>query len=233
VRDVGVVIPAGGSGSRLGTRTPKQFLSLGGTPILALTLRHFTRHPGTGQVAVAAPPPLVERTARMLARHARGRRLTVIAGGTERQESVRNALDAIADHARIVLVHDAVRPFIDRALIDAVVAAARDAGAAICALPIAETLKRVRDGLVEETVDRAGLWAVQTPQAFDAALLREAHDKARRDGVTGTDDAMLVERLGHRVRVVPGRPGNVKITTPDDLRRARGILARARRATPR
>jgi 2-C-methyl-D-erythritol 4-phosphate cytidylyltransferase len=119
-------------------------------------------------------------------------------------------------------VHDAVRPFITRALVDAVLAAADAAGAALCALPVAETVKRVREGLVEATVDRAGLWAVQTPQAFHAAVLREAHDKARRDGVAGTDDAMLVERLGHPVRVVPGLAGNVKITTPDDLRRARG-----------
>jgi 2-C-methyl-D-erythritol 4-phosphate cytidylyltransferase len=121
-----------------------------------------------------------------------------------------------------VLVHDAVRPFIDRRLIDAVIAAAAAHGASICALPIAETVKRVRDEVVETTLDRALLWAVQTPQGFRSAVLREAHDKARRDGIVGTDDAMLVERLGHPVRVVPGLAGNVKITTPDDLRRARG-----------
>jgi 2-C-methyl-D-erythritol 4-phosphate cytidylyltransferase len=94
-------------------------------------------------------------------------------------------------------------------------------GAAICALPIAETVKRVRTGVVVDTLDRSELWTVQTPQAFRSALLREAHDKARRDGVVGTDDAVLVERLGHPVHVVQGRAGNVKITTPDDLRRAR------------
>jgi 2-C-methyl-D-erythritol 4-phosphate cytidylyltransferase len=131
------------------------------------------------------------------------------------------ALQAAPADADIVLVHDAVRPFITRALIDAVVAAAAAGGAAICALPIAETVKRVRDDVVEATLDRAGLWAVQTPQAFRAALLREAHEKARRDGIVGTDDAMLVERLGQPVRVVPGLAGNVKITTPEDLRRAR------------
>src|SRR5262249_9490788 len=129
---------------------------------------------------------------------------------------------AVPGECEIAVVHDAVRPFISRALIDAVLAAAEAGGAAICALPIAETVKRVRDGVVEGTLDRAGLWAVQTPQAFRTALLREAHEKARGDGVTGTDDAMLVERLGHPVRVVPGLAGNVKITTPDDLRRARG-----------
>jgi 2-C-methyl-D-erythritol 4-phosphate cytidylyltransferase len=146
----------------------------------------------------------------------------VVAGGATRQESVWRALQASPPAVDIVLVHDAVRPFIERRLIDAVVAAAVQHGAAVCALPIAETVKRVRDGMVEATLDRSGLWAVQTPQAFRAALLREAHDKARRDGVAGTDDAALVERLGHPVRVVAGLPGNVKITTPEDLRRARG-----------
>jgi 2-C-methyl-D-erythritol 4-phosphate cytidylyltransferase len=100
----------------------------------------------------------------------------------------------------------------------------RQTGAAICALPVAETVKRVRGGLVEATLDRSALWAVQTPQAFSAPLLREAHDKAVRDGAHGTDDAMLVERLGHPVRVVPGRPTNIKITTPEDLRRARAWI---------
>lgn len=215
-----VLVPAGGLGTRLGRRTPKQFLRVGDASILALTLRHFARHPDVGGVVVAAPEAHVER-ARRLAGRAGRRPVTVVQGGATRQESVWLALQA-APPADVVLVHDAVRPFIDRRLIDAVVAAAVRHGAAIAALPIAETVKRVRDGRVETTLDRAGLWAVQTPQAFRAPLLREAHDKARRDGVVGTDDAMLVERLGQPVAVVPGLVGNVKITTAEDLRRARG-----------
>ena len=136
------------------------------------------------------------------------------------------ALQAVPRTADIIVVHDAVRPLITRGLIDAVVKAAAEAGAAICALPITETIKRVRQDVVEATLDRSELWAVQTPQAFRAALLREAHEKARRDGVVGTDDAVLVERLGHQVRVVRGLVENVKITTPDDLRRARRAWAR-------
>jgi 2-C-methyl-D-erythritol 4-phosphate cytidylyltransferase len=216
-----VLIPAGGIGTRLGRRTPKQFLRLGGAPILAATLQHFTRHPGVQAIVVAAPAAHVARTRRLVGRSGR-RPVEVVTGGATRQDSVWLALQAAPAAADIVVVHDAVRPFIDRRLIDAVVAAAVEDGAAICALPIAETVKRVGDGVVEATLDRSGLWAVQTPQAFRAAVLREAHDKARRDGVVGTDDAMLVERLGHPVRVVPGRAGNVKITTPEDLRRARG-----------
>jgi 2-C-methyl-D-erythritol 4-phosphate cytidylyltransferase len=215
------LIPAGGAGTRLGRRTPKQFLALGGGPVLAATVRHFARHPAVDAVVVAAPAAHVDRARRLLARCGRRGAITVVAGGRTRQESVRLALQAAPAGAELVLVHDAVRPFIGRALIDAVVAAARRSGAAICALPVTETVKRVRGDEVEATVDRAGLWTVQTPQAFRPDLLREAHDKARRDGVVGTDDAALVERLGHPVRVVRGLEGNLKITTAEDLRRAR------------
>lgn len=217
---IAVVVPAGGVGSRLGRRTPKQFLDLGGAPILARTLAHFRRHPDVRAIVVAAPVEHLARTRRLVARPGRPP-VQVLAGGATRQESVWRALQAAPCDVQVLLVHDAVRPFIDRPLIDAVVAAAARHGAAICALPIAETVKRVREGVVETTLERAGLWAVQTPQAFRSAVLREAHDQARRDGIVATDDAMLVERLGHPVRVVPGLAGNVKITTPEDLRRAR------------
>ena len=219
--DVCALVPAGGTGTRLGHRVPKQFLLVAGEPIIVTTVRRLREHPGMSGVIVAAPEAYVARTRRLMKIAAPRARIAVLVGGATRQESVWRALQATPATAEIVVVHDAVRPFITRALLQAVVTAAVEAGAAICALPVTETLKRVGDGLVEETVDRTGLWSVQTPQAFRAALLREAHDKARRDGIVGTDDAMLVERLGHRVRVVPGLAANVKITTPDDLRRAR------------
>jgi 2-C-methyl-D-erythritol 4-phosphate cytidylyltransferase len=222
VRDVAVVVPAGGVGRRLGGRTPKQFLRLGRTTILAAAVGHFARHPWVADVVVAAPAEYVQRTERTLRRIRARAPIRVVTGGAERQESVWLALQSVPDGAAIIVVHDAVRPFVTRALIERVVVAARAGGGAICALPIAETVKRVRDGVVESTVDRSALWAVQTPQAFRAALLREAHEKARRDGFLGTDESMLVERLGHPVAVVPGLVENVKITTADDLRRARG-----------
>jgi 2-C-methyl-D-erythritol 4-phosphate cytidylyltransferase len=217
---IAVLVPAGGLGTRIGSRTPKQFLRLSGLPILTLTVRHFARHPDVRAIVVAAPGLHVARARALLFRPRRAA-LTVVAGGPTRQDSVWRALQVVPADTEVVVVHDAVRPFISRALIDAVVAGALADGAAICALPIAETVKRVRDGIVQATVDREGLWAVQTPQAFRLATLREAHDKARRDGIVGTDEAMLVERLGHAVRVVPGSADNVKITTPEDLRRAR------------
>ena len=225
MRDVGVVVPAGGAGRRIGGRTPKQFLRIGGATILATTVGLFARHPSVRDIVVAAPAAWVARTRRALGGVGGAARVRVVDGGAERQDSVWLGMQAVADDVTIILVHDAVRPFISRALIDRVISAARADGAAICARPIAETVKRVRDGVVEATIDRSVLWSVQTPQAFAASLLREAHEKARRDGFLGTDESMLVERLGHRVRVVPGLAENVKITTPDDLRRAR---ARAR-----
>jgi 2-C-methyl-D-erythritol 4-phosphate cytidylyltransferase len=223
VRDVAVAIPAGGTGTRFGGRLPKQFVAVQRMPILLATVRRFTGHPRVAEVVVAAPAAHLARARRLLTRL--GPRVRVVAGGVTRQESVWRAVQAIAGQPALIVVHDAVRPFVSRKLVDAVLAAAEDSGAAVCALPVAETVKRVRNGLVEATIDRSGLWSVQTPQAFDPALLREAHDKARRDGVEGTDDAMLVERLGHPVRVVPGAPANVKITTRDDLAR----VARSRR----
>lgn len=221
-----IVIPAGGVGTRFGGRLPKQFVRLGRVPILTATVDHFTRHPGVIAIVVAAPEIHVERTRRALARVTRKAPVTVVQGGGMRQDSVWLAMQAVPRDADVIVVHDAVRPLITRGLIDAVVGATSESGAAICALPITETIKRVRQGVVETTLDRSELWAVQTPQAFRAALLREAHEKARRDGVVGTDDAMLVERLGHQVRVVAGLAENVKITMPEDLRRARRAWGR-------
>ena len=182
----------------------------------------------TGLV-VAVPAERVEATRRLLGRHRVPRRCEVVAGGAERQESVWLGLQAAGD-AEWVLVHDAVRPFITAALVARVLAAAGATGAATCGLPVRETVKRAReDGTAEATLDRTGLWLVQTPQAFRRALLWEAHDKARRDGFAGTDDAVLVERLGGRVALVPGLPQNLKITTREDLTMARRWMARSGR----
>jgi 2-C-methyl-D-erythritol 4-phosphate cytidylyltransferase len=170
----------------------------------------------------------VAETRRLLARLRVPRILEVVAGGADRQESVWRALQRIPERAERVVVHDAVRPFIDAALVGRVLAAAAG-GAATCGIPVRETVKRVRDGAIEATVPRQGLWLTQTPQAFTRALLWEAHDKARRDGFAGTDDAMLVERLGVTVAMVQGLGQNLKITTPEDLQTARAWAAPRRR----
>ncbi|MCI0548504.1 MAG: 2-C-methyl-D-erythritol 4-phosphate cytidylyltransferase [Candidatus Rokubacteria bacterium] len=221
------IVPAGGAGSRLGGRHPKQYLSLGGAPILIHTLRALSRAPSVESLVVAVPAARMGATRALLARY-RVPRVVVVAGGAERQESVWLGLQAAPPDTRWILVHDAVRPFITSALVERVLAAAREPGAATCGLPVRETVKRVREALVLTTVEREGLWLAQTPQAFRRDLLREAHDKARRDGFAGTDDTVLVERLGGRVAMVAGLPQNLKITVPEDLRSARRWMARPR-----
>lgn len=220
VRTVAIV-PAGGLGSRMGMRRPKQYLAVGGTPILVLTLNALSGARCIDGVIVVVPEDRVQATRRLLARSGVPRILEVVPGGADRQESVWHGLQRAPDGARWIVVHDAVRPFIDRALVERVLAAAEPHGAATCGLPVRETVKRVRAARVEGTVDREGLWMTQTPQAFRRDLLWEAHEKARRDGFAGTDDAVLVERLGGAVAMVPGLPQNLKITTPEDLQIAR------------
>lgn len=223
------IVPAGGLGTRMGSRRPKQYLRLGRVPILVATLRALGRARGIAGIVVAVPEAHVVETRRLLARLRVPRILEVVAGGADRQESVWRALQRIPDQAERVVVHDAVRPFIDAALVARVLGAAAAGGAATCGIPVRETVKRVTDGAIEATIPRRGLWLTQTPQAFTRALLWEAHDKARRDGFAGTDDAVLVERLGVTVAMVQGLGQNLKITTPEDLQTARAWAAPRRR----
>jgi 2-C-methyl-D-erythritol 4-phosphate cytidylyltransferase len=207
---------------------PKQYLAVGGAPLIVKTLRALLRSESVEGVVVAVPADRIAETRELLSRHRVRRVLDVVAGGDDRQESVWRALQAVPAASRLVMVHDAVRPFITGDLIERVLAAARRHGAATCGLPVRETVKRVRGDVVESTVDRDGLWLIQTPQAFSRDVLWEAHEKAQRDGFRGTDDAALVERLGGRVAVVAGIPENLKVTTPQDLAVARRWLTRAR-----
>lgn len=224
--EVVAVVPAGGTGVRMGARVPKQFLTLARTPILVHTLRALTAAKEVEGVVVAVPSDRVTGTRALLDRHRVRGVLAVVAGGADRQESVWLALQALPSTTRWVLVHDAVRPFLPRAVVREVLAAARPVGAAVCGLAITETVKKVTEGLVEATLDRAGLWLVQTPQCFGRDLLWQAHRAARRDRFHGTDDAVLVERTGGRVAMVPGSARNIKITTPGDLAVARAWMGR-------
>lgn len=219
------VVPAAGSGSRMGGSSPKQFLLIGGIPLLARTLATLGRCRVIGGIVVVAPPSAVERTRRLIQRHRLPRVLAVVPGGRQRQESVWLGLQAVPATAELVVVHDGVRPFLTGGLVRQVVQEAARFGAAACGLPVGETVKRAREGFVQATLDREGLWLVQTPQAFRRTLLWEAHEKARRDGFLGTDDAVLVERLGAPMRMVAGLVENVKVTTPEDLARARSLVA--------
>ncbi len=219
---VWAVIPAGGRGVRMGRK--KQGLRLGRRSVLRWTLDVFEATPVVQGIVVVVPAEDVVAWRRRLARCRKVRAL--VRGGAERQESVRRGLEVVPPEVSWIVVHDGVRPCITPDLVIRVVGAALEHGAAIAALPVAETVKRGANGWVKETVDREGLWRIQTPQAFRADLLREAHRRAAADGVLGTDDAALVERLGTGVRLVPGLPGNVKITRADDLPLARALLMR-------
>ena len=217
------VIVAAGRGERMAAGVPKAFIPLAGVPMFLHSVRAFDAAPSVASIAVVVPADRVEDTRALLEGH---RRATVVAGGERRQDSVRAGLDAMPEFDGVVLVHDAARPLVEVALVEAIVAAAAESGAAIPVLPVADTIKRVEGGLVRETIDRASLGAAQTPQGFRAALLRGAYAAAARDGATLTDEAVAVERIGSPVRAIPGSPENRKLTTPDDLAWAEETLRR-------
>ena len=210
----------------MGAGRAKAFLPLAGRPLLLRAAEAFESAPEV-EAIVAVVPAGEQRAAHDLLAPLR-KVVAVVAGGATRQDSVRAGLAALpAAFDGIVLVHDAARALIEPSLIASVVRAAVEAGAAIPVLPLVDTIKRVQDGGVSETLDRSELAAAQTPQGVRRALLQEALDRAARDGVTVTDEAMAVERLGRRVAAVVGSPRNLKITTPHDLRWAELLLASA------
>lgn len=218
-RDVGVVLVAAGRGERAGVGAPKQYRAIAGVPMLLRALRPFTSHPSVGQVVVVLPPADAAVPPPWLAAMI-GSALVVAAGGEARQASVAAGLAVLSPACTIVVVHDAARPFVAAAVIDAVIAVARSGSAALAALPLGDTLKEedpAAPGWAIRTLPRDRLWRAQTPQAFPRALLQRAHAEAVRAGAIATDDAALVERLGERVRLVPDSVRNVKVTTPDDF----------------
>jgi 2-C-methyl-D-erythritol 4-phosphate cytidylyltransferase/2-C-methyl-D-erythritol 2,4-cyclodiphosphate synthase len=215
------IIPAAGSGSRLGGPIAKQFLHIAGVPILVHTLRRFDACPAIGAVVVAISDDAPKDFRRALPTYGLKKPVRLVGGGAERSDSIRNALDAAREfQPELVAVHDAVRPFVTPEQIAAVLVRAAAGGAAILALPATDTIKEVEDGLIQRTIDRRRVWRAQTPQAFRYELLLRANRAAREAGLPSamtTDDSLLVERLGVPVAVVEGSPNNIKITTPEDL----------------
>ncbi|HEX5005260.1 MAG TPA: 2-C-methyl-D-erythritol 4-phosphate cytidylyltransferase [Gemmatimonadales bacterium] len=224
--DVGVILVAAGQGTRIGG-TPKQFRELVGVPVLLRSLRPFTSHPAVACTVVALPADAVAAPPEWLDT-LRGDRLRLVPGGVERGDSVRAALAALPEACAVVLVHDGARPMVSRETIDAVLAVARRGSGAVAAIPVADTLKEAAPGLeshlVVRTVPRAGLWRAQTPQGFPRALLEQAVAAAHANGVYGTDDAELVERIGGKVELVPDIASNMKLTTQHDFDLAEALL---------
>lgn len=234
-----MIIPAAGLGTRMAAApsamgkkpaATKQFAELGGTPILIRTLHKFVNNPKSSEIYVALRPNEMEGfRARLQKEPSLEARVRAVEGGEHRQQSVANALAAIsAAPEDIVLVHDAVRPFVTEEIISEVVAAARKYGAAIAGVPAVDTVKQVErtseGALITATLPRERVVLAQTPQAFRYDVLKKAFDEAAADGFTGTDEASLVERSGHEVAVVMGSPRNIKITTPADLKLAEFYL---------
>jgi 2-C-methyl-D-erythritol 4-phosphate cytidylyltransferase len=217
---VAALIPAAGSGRRMGGPLPKPFLRLGAREILACTLEVFETCAAIGEIWVIAAPEYHAFCQQQIIEPYGFRKVKgVVAGGATRQESVWQGLQHVERRVELVVIHDAVRPFLTAALLQETLRCAARHGAAIAAVPVKDTLKRVSEtGEVEATVPRERLWRVQTPQAFQQHLLQAAFRHAWTHAIEATDEAGLLEACGQRVKIVPGDENNIKITTPDDLR---------------
>ena len=216
----------------MGGAVPKQFLALGGEPLVVHSLRVLQRSSAVDQIILAVPQADLDYCLNDLAVRFGFSKITrVVAGGKERQDSVRHALEHVPEETQIVVVHDAVRPFLTERMVAEVVEAAGREGGAIIALPMRDTVKQVgKEHRIERTVDRQPLWLAQTPQAFRRELLLNAHRKAHAEGVHATDDAFVFEWAGHPVVVVEGSGENIKVTRPEDMVIGEAILA-SRRAS--
>lgn len=221
------IVPAAGRGLRMGGAVPKQFLALGGEPLVVHSLRILQRSPVIDQIILAVPQADLDYCLNDLAvRFGFSKIRRVVAGGKERQDSVRHALEHVPEDTQLVVVHDAVRPFLTEHMVTEVVEAARREGGAIIALPMRDTVKQVgMEHRIERTVDRKPLWLAQTPQAFRRDWLLNAHRKAHAEGVHATDDAFLFEWAGHPVVVVEGSGENIKVTRPEDMVIGEAIFA--------
>ncbi len=225
---VGVVLPAGGIGSRFGQPRPKQLLELAGVPILVRTCRAFLQIPEICRVAIAVPKDYYQASIDLLAAHLSQEafaRLLFTVGGATRQDSVRAGLSLLPPEIELVLVHDAARPLIDRATILRCLQGAHEHGAVIAAVPVKDTLKKVGETReIAHTVDRSGLWQAQTPQAARRPVLEQAFAWAQEHRFIGTDEASILEAAGIPVRVVEGSERNLKVTRPEDLQVASALL---------
>jgi 2-C-methyl-D-erythritol 4-phosphate cytidylyltransferase len=218
------IIPAAGVGARMHSDRAKQMIELGGVPLLVHTLSRFQQCDAIDQVILVLQPSLTGEVLGLISRHGLTKVARVVAGGAERQDSVYRGLQVIRqEDANVAVVHDAVRPFVSPDEIRAVVERAESKGAALMALAATDTIKQVKSGRVQRTIDRRRIYYAQTPQAFRYEIIREAYERAYKDGFMATDDSQLVERIGHRVSVVEGSPINIKITRPFDLRMAEMI----------
>jgi 2-C-methyl-D-erythritol 4-phosphate cytidylyltransferase len=232
---IAAILPAAGLGTRMGAGTPKQFLELGGEPLVIFTLRRLAACAAITDFILATRGEELTSLEDRVSKARLGRPARVVHGGDTRQQSVANALAQVAPETEIVLVHDAVRPFVTPTQIDRLIIEARTRGAAILGIPAIDTVKEVKRAslpedvaLITSTIPRERIVLAQTPQAFQYAILREAFARAKQDDVTASDEASLVERIGREVFVILGSERNLKITRPSDMDLARFYLEQER-----
>lgn len=219
------IITAAGKGKRMGSVIKKPYIILDGKPLLAHTLLPFEQSKSINGIVIVTAKGDEDFCLRNIVKRFKFKKvLKVTCGGKERQDSVRSGIAAIEGDCNLVVVHDGARPFITKEAIEEVIKSARRRGAATLAVPVKDTIKQVCSGFVKKTLPRDELWAIQTPQAFEFNILKKAHIKAKKQGFTGTDDSILVERFGRKVAVVRGSYDNIKITTPEDLALGKAIL---------
>lgn len=218
-----LIIPAAGQGKRMGAGKNKLFLQIDSVPIIIHTLRAFEKDEQCKHIILAINEEERSYFEELLQTYPIQKDILLIQGGSERQDSVYNALMYVRD-VEYVLVHDGARPFVTKKMIEDVLQMAKEKGASICAVPVKDTIKKVTHDTVVETVERSHLRAVQTPQGFHVPILLEAHESAKQAGFLGTDDASLVECLPKEVGVVGGSYHNIKVTTPEDLVIAESFL---------
>jgi 2-C-methyl-D-erythritol 4-phosphate cytidylyltransferase len=233
---IAAIVPAAGLGTRMGADQPKQFLELDGMPLIIFTLRRLASCPAITDFLIPTRADDVMSLQDRIAKAGLGRPARVVHGGDTRQQSVANALAQVNPETEIVLVHDAVRPFVMPEQVERLVTEARARGAAILGIPAIDTVKEVKRAslpedmaLISATIPRERIVLAQTPQVFSYALLRDAFRKAQQDDITASDEAALVERFGHDVFVVQGSERNIKITRPLDMDLARFYLEQERR----
>src|SRR5258707_1639025 len=230
---IAAILPAAGLGTRMGAETPKQFLELDGVPIVILSLRRIASCELVTDIIVATRGDEVSRLEERIREEKFKQSVRVVRGGDSRQDSVAQALQLVSNETEIVLVHDAVRPFVTREQIARVIEEARKCRAAILGIPAMDTVKEVKRAslpedvaLITATIPRERIELAQTPQAFSTKLLKEAFARAQADGVNASDEAGLIERMGHDVHVVLGSERNMKITKPADMDLARFYMER-------
>ena len=214
------IIPASGLGNRMGSNIPKQYLLMGGIPIIIHTLRAFQESTQVDDIFLILSAEHVKNAElTIVQRYNLSKVIRVLPGGKYRQDSVRSGVDALGDAYDIVVIHDGVRPFVSPELIKMAIGEAVLAGAVSVGVPVKDTIKSLdSQGFVDTTLNRDKLWLTQTPQAFSALLIQEAYRRAYEDNYYGTDDAALVERIGKKVKMLTGFYENIKITTESDLR---------------